>query len=64
MQYSVVEMHHIENHSFNMQKYGWSMYFSTKKKVYACIYTIGGHLRLQWNHEYVNTLGPGQKHSH
>ena len=34
MQYSVVEMHNlIKNHSFNIQKYGLSMFFSTSQEI-------------------------------
>ena len=34
MQYSVVEMHHLsKNHSFDIQKYGLSIYFSASQKI-------------------------------
>ena len=35
MQYSAVEMHHLikKDHSFNIQKYGLSMYLSTSQKI-------------------------------
>ena len=48
MQYSVVEMHHLikKNRSFNIQKYGLSVYFSTSPKItlffylpHACLLT-------------------------